>query len=208
MPHDLLRSPRVMLRRLRRWVNDNRGTAAVSFLLVLPVFMTVVALVLQYAVLANGNNIVHAASLRVARTAVTALPEDREDEIRQSAYFALAQLSPQAPGNPAGEAVDVANALARAGIQVDDTFASRYTYAMQATEVEWPNRDYRRSNGQDIEVTIRYKFMLTVPGAKTLMGDTESVAGIDGHFYDLVSTVRIQTAHGREARAHNNGWPQ
>jgi len=49
--------------------------------------------------------------------------------------------------------------------------------------------------------TVRYKFFLTVPGARGMLGWSGNVAGVDGRFWTVQSTVKVQTAHGRAAHS-------
>ncbi len=55
--------------------------------------------------------------------------------------------------------------------------------------------------------TVSYRFYLTVPVAGTLIGQTDTIAGVSGRFFTLSATVKAETAHGREATADATGWP-
>ena len=206
---------RTAARRLRRLVEEHdRGTVAVTFLLSLPIFLTIMMIVVQYALMINGKLSVDRATAVAARTAMTALPNDPVvDEIDgpslvdQSAYMALAPLSPKSVDAPSAEASAALQALTDAGLTVTDSYASRYTYAQQATTITWPDQDYSRMHGAEIELKIQYRFYLTVPFANFLIGQRDTVAGVSGHFTTITSTVKVQISHGRQASANGSGWP-
>lgn len=204
-------------------VHCDRGAAAVPFMLCLPIFLMIVAVLVQYAILANGKSMVDYAAQVAARSATTALPDERKDAVFSAARLALVTLSPRSPdADPEGTAMEAA--LQTLGGNIPPTFAERYTYAMAATEIRFHtvdengNRapaddfDFLRHSGRILDVTLTYKMKLTVPGAmqllKALPGfSSESVGGVEGKFFALVSTARVQTSHGRQAQTNGVGWP-
>jgi Flp pilus assembly protein TadG len=196
---------------LRGLLND-RGSAAVPFILVLPIFLLIIAILVQYALLVNAKLVLTHTAQLAARAAVTALPEDQPQNVAAAAYMALAPLSPQAGIGVRPEASDVYQAMQNAGIAVAGTYPARYTYAMEATTVSWtpglPAVDFATSHGQPVDVTVSYRFQLTVPGAMRLIGFDDTVAGVQGRFVNIGATCRAQTSHSRKTSAGGGGWPQ
>ena len=173
---------------------------AVSFLLTLPIFLTIVAIIVQYALLVNAKLQVEEAAYMAGRAAVTALPDEQEGAIHRAARMALAPLSPVAGDAADPEGSAMLEALLASGVEVPESFAGRYTYALEATEVTWlpEDVDWAHSRGREVEVTVRYRFWLTVPIAMVLIApNTDTVGGVEGRFFTISSTVRVQTAHGR-----------
>jgi hypothetical protein len=201
--------------RVMGWLKGHdRGTVAVTFLLSLPIFLTIMMIVIQYGLMVNAKLLVERATAVAARSAMTALPTDPVvDEVdgpgivNQSAYMALAPLSPMSRDAPTVEAAAVLQALRDAGLTVTDSYANRYTYAQEATTVSWPDQPYAKMRGGEMELTIQYRFFLSVPFANILIGKADTIAGVSGRFTTITSTVKVQLSHGRQASAGGNGWP-
>jgi hypothetical protein len=196
-------TPLSLFRKLHR---DEGGTAAVSFILCLPVFLTIVGIIVQFALMINAKMMVNNAAAAAARSAMTSLPEEHPENVKKAACFMLVPVSPKAAIASSQDARDYSQALKDLQADAPPTFPERYTYAENAVVVSYPNRDYKRLPGQEIEVTVSYKFFLTVPGAKGLFGWAGNIAGVEGRFWTVQSTVKVQTAHGRAARADSTGW--
>jgi Flp pilus assembly protein TadG len=182
----------------------------VSFVLAFPIFLTIVAIIVQMALMVNAKVVVTHAADSAARAAATSLPDGKPENVERAAWMALAPLSPQAQSPVAAEAAADYDALRRMGVDVPESFPARYTYATEATAVSWsPDVDFSRSEGQEVEVTVTYRFQLTVPGAmKMAAADDDTVAGVKGRFWEVTARSRVQTAHGRKARAYDDGWPR
>ena len=195
-----------LIRRLADGARDDRGGAAISFILALPIFLIVIAIILQYALLANARIMVQAAAHRAARTAVTCLPEQHYDNIKRAAEITLAPVSPD-KGTVDPEGTTVSDAFQANGVPVSDSFAARYSYAMAATTVTWPDRDYQHLSAQEVDVTVTYRFCLSIPGAMALIGQQDTVGGVTGRFFTLGATVKAETAHSRQSTADATGWP-
>lgn len=218
---------RVLLSRL----HSDDGTVSVSFILVLPLFLLVFGVIIQYALLVNAKIMVDQAALSAARTAATFLPTDPQidfldpgltqpinalDMINRSARIQLVPLSPASKDNSsAPEEQAIETGFTNAGVKLPSSFAPRYAYASQATKItllpvqpQLQVQDYPFLKGQEIQVQVTYQFYLTVPGARDLIGAANSIAGINGRFFPMVSTVPVQTAHGRQATVNAQGWPQ
>lgn len=206
------RSIATALRQFARALHSDRGSAAVPFILALPIFLLIVAILVQYAIIVNAKLLIDHAAQSAARSAVTSLPEGQPDNVRAAAYLSLATVSPPAtiPDWPQADAVY--QALQTSGIPVTATFPARYNYAMHATTVDWnpPSTqvDYTTSHGRQIDVTVTYRLCLTVPGAMTIIGSADTVAGIKGWFLDIASTSRVETSHSRQSASGGGGWPQ
>lgn len=177
-----------------------RGAAAVSFILAFPIFLVIVAILVQYALIANARVMVDHAAQMAARAAVTSLPEEHPENVESAAYMVLSALSPVATST-SPEATTMYDSLKGSGVDVPEKFAGRYSYAMDATSVSWsPEADFPYLKGQEIEVTVRYRFRLTVPAAMMFVGQSGTVGGISGRFIEFTSKCRTQTAHGRKAQ--------
>ena len=190
--------------------HSRRGSAAVSFILAFPIFLTIVGVVVQMALMVNAKIMVTHAADAAARAAATSLPDGHPENIQRAAWTALAPVSPKSPNAAASEATDTADALKRVGANPSVTFAARYAYAMGATDVTWtPQKDFAGTPGEVVEVTVTYKFMLTVPGAMRMVPDADptTVAGVKGRFWSVTAKGRAVTAHGRKAPANGDGWP-
>ena len=188
-----------------------RGTVSVTFILTLPIFLAIVAIFVQYTLMLNARVMVQYAAETAARSAITALPDEHEDAIARAARMALVPLSPQATNAMDPEATAMADAMRAAGIDIADSFAPRYTYAKEATQVSWVAFDadhLPEDDGEQATVTVRYRFQLTVPfAARLISGQTDTVAGVQGRFFQYQASVTTETAHGRKAPADGNGWP-
>lgn len=196
-------------RRALRALHDDGGAASISFIIALPIFLTIVAILVQLGLMVNAKVVVAHAADTAARSAVTCLPEDRPEAVQQAAWLALASVSPISTAGTAVEADDMAEALGNAGVDVPSSLAGRISYAREATSVTWtPQRDFRRSAGGPIDVTVTYRFRLTVPVAMRIVpAMQETIAGVTGRFWEVSSTTRVEVSHGREARSDNTGWP-
>ncbi len=184
-------------------------------MLALPIFLSIVGIFVQYSLLINAKVMVQHAADVAARSAATSLPDEHPENILKTARIALANLSPQSTQTDA-EASAVYEALLRNGIDVPSTFAQRYTYAMDATTIKPPHLltdSYVDRKGKQIDVTVEYKFCLTVPGAMNFLRGpltpafNGTVGGVNGRFYTITATSRVQTSHGRKAWTENSGWP-
>jgi hypothetical protein len=184
------------------------GAAAVPFILALPIFLIILGILIQYALIVNAKIVITNAAQAAARSAVTSLPEGRPENVERATYMSLASISPRAqmPVRPEGERVY--QAMLATGLQVLPSFAERYTYAMEAADVSCRPADLSTSRARELDVTVRYRFYLTVPGALRLIGNADTVAGIRGRYIDIVSTNRVESSHSRQANAGGGGWPQ
>lgn len=192
-----------------RMHRDERGTAAVSFILCLPIFIVIVSTIVQFALIVNAKIMVTHAAAQAARAGITSLPEELPENVRKAAAFALAPISPKSGEGNLAEAGDIYEALTTLGAKVGSDFPSRYTYANNAMTLTYPQLQYKNMAGQDLPVTIEYKFQLTVPWAipQAIKGKT-TVSGVTGYFWTVKSTVIVKSSHGRAANADWTGWPQ
>ncbi len=205
LPSWLKTAPAKLHTRLR----DNRGTASITFILCLPIFLFFVAIICQYALLANAKLVVEQAAQAAARSTVTSLSDDRPDRVYRAAYMALTPLSPAVTPIDA-EGTQVQDALNDLGAQPFSSYSSRFTYAKNATEVLWtsPRGSFVDNEAQPIEVTVNYQMPLTVPLANILLTQSKTaIAGRIGYYRTVTATVKVVTAHSRTTRADGNGWP-
>lgn len=204
-----------------RTLHSDHGGAAVSFIIAFPIFLWIIAILVQYILLVNAKILITHSAATAARAAVTALPEGNPDKITTAACMSLAPLSPVATTPIAPEATTIYEALQQVGVNVPGTFPARYTYALAATQVSYtpqdnyipqfiwlPQDEFVHSRGRLIDVTVTYRFRLTVPGAMRLIGTHQTVAGVEGRFLDIPATCRVQTAHSRRAATDDSGLAQ
>jgi Flp pilus assembly protein TadG len=188
-----------------------RGTVSVTFILTLPIFLCIIAILVQYALMLNARIMVQYAAETAARSAVTAVPDQHEEAIARAARTSLVTLSPQATTAVDPEATAMADAMRGAGIDIADSFAPRYTYAKEATQVSWVTFDEGPlpwDAAEEVTVTVRYRFQLTVPfAARIISGKTDTVAGVTGRFFQYEVKVTTESAHGRMAGTDAYGWP-
>lgn len=179
------------------------------FILALPIFLLIVAILVQYALIANASILLDHAAAAAGRAAVTSLPDGQSGNIRRAACLELANLSPVAGIPTSLQASDVAQALQALGVPLGQTFSARYTYAMDATTVDWnPPDDFTQLPARPVDVSVTYRFRLTVPGAMRFIGQADTVAGVQGRFLDMTSTCRVETAHSRQTASGGGGWPR
>lgn len=180
---------------------EDRGGAAVSFILALLIFIPLVAILVQYALLANAKAMLDHACATTARAALTALPDEREEQVVRAAVFSLTPLSPKAAGvDP--EADRVYSALLAVGAEVPASFPERYSYAMEATEVSYPDVD----GGPWIQV--EYRFLLTVPLARNILASgPDSIAGVRGRFFIMGAKQQLLVSPARWEANYHLGKP-
>jgi Flp pilus assembly protein TadG len=210
----------------------DKGTVAITFMIALPILLTIIAIFVQYALIVNAQLVVDRAVQSAARTAVTALPTNPDVDnvdgpalIRRSALLALSPISPLARDDASPDGTALANAWQTLGASEsnDSGLARRYTYAAAGATVtwqrlddsgspiagdDWQPTDYAHSRGQRIRITITYPFLLTVPAVNRLIGGNAQIAGVSGRVLTLSATTDVQLSHGREAQTDTNGWPQ
>jgi len=191
---------------------------AITFLLALPILMTVVGVLVQYTLLANAKLTVDRAVQAAARSAMTALPTDPvigdrggPAFVQRSALMTLEALSPAA-AEVSDDGVTVADALAQVGANPPASYAARYAYAQQATQVtilpiDGSGANYAQDAAPRVHITVQYDFRLTVPLLKDVIGRSDTVAGITGRFMTLTSGLDVQLSHGREAATDGVGEP-
>jgi Flp pilus assembly protein TadG len=193
-----------------RFLHDDRGAATTSFILAFPIFLTIVGIIVQMALMVNAKIIVNHAADAAARAAVTSLPDGHPENITTAALIALAPLSPKADTN-SSDAQGVYDALQNIGANVADSFPARYSYAEQATQVSWTpdSQDLSQSVAQPVEVTVTYRFQLTVPGIMKMAQATEdTVAGVHGWFWTVTAKCQVETSQGRKVPVSDDGSPQ
>jgi Flp pilus assembly protein TadG len=196
----------------------DKGTVAVTFLLSLPILLTVIGVLVQYALLANAQLTLNRAVQAAARSAMTALPTDPglgerggPDFVRRSALMTLESLSPAA-ADVSNEGLAVADALEQVGENPPASYAARYNFAQQATQMDiaplgGSGTDYPRMAAPRVRLTVQYDFLLTVPVLRDVVGRTDTVAGITGRFMRLTSSLDVQLSHGRQAPTNGAGVP-
>ncbi|QOV88399.1 TadE/TadG family type IV pilus assembly protein [Humisphaera borealis] len=202
-------SNRSIIVRIIRTARGDDGAAAVSFIMTFPLFLLIVAIIVQLALIVTAKIMISHAADTAARAAMTSLPEDKPDNVARAARLALTPICPEAKNGASSQASAVADALRQLGTEVPESFANRYTYAMEATQVNWTpsEHNYIGSEGSPVEVELTYQFRLTVPFAMRLVSGREtSVAGVSGRFWEVSARRQVQASHGRRARIDNDFW--
>jgi Flp pilus assembly protein TadG len=149
---------------LGRFINlfkgRDKGTVAVTFLLSLPIFFLVVAIIVQYALLANARLTLDRAIASAARAAMTSLPTNPATEdidgpgnVKKAACLILTPISPVAPNSGSTDSQALADALGQLGISVSPGFANRYAFADIATTITIQRID-QNNNPIDSPVSI------------------------------------------------------
>jgi len=180
----------------------------VPFIIAFPIFLWIIAVLVQWALIVNAKVMVDFAAQAAARAAVTSLPEGKPDNVNAAACMALEPLSPVASDATTAQADSTYQALTTLGVKAPVSFSARYTYAMAATQTSWtPDIDFTTSVGRPIDVTLVYRFKLTVPGAMGLVGASDTIAGVNGRFLDIASSRQVFTTHGRAANSDGSGFP-
>jgi Flp pilus assembly protein TadG len=205
----LMKFGKRMFDRLTRSFVCDEGSAAVSFILTFPIFMTIVAVIVQLSLMVNARIMVAAAADAAARAAMTSLPDEHPENVTAAAVLALTPLSPEAT-EASTDGSAYAAAMNKVGVTVPETFAARYAFAAAATDVSWtPQPDFVKSKGSEIEVTVNYRFPLTVPVAMRMITAVDTtLGGITGRFWEVSGKSRVQVSHGRKARTNGDGWPE
>ena len=197
--------------RLLRLARDDRGAAATSFILTFPIFLTIVAVIVQLGLIVNAQLVLNHASYVAARSAAACLPEDKGDHVRPAAYMILASISPSgSDSDPDADAI--AAALGNIGFNVLPTYARRFHYAAINTQIHWTfdkwadlafppsndETDLRYRLAQEVKVTVDYRFLLTVPVAGRIVATFrgEAAPGVRGDFLDMRSTCSALTNNG------------
>jgi len=207
-------------RAVRRLHGAQLGTVMVEFTLVFPIILLVMGMVIQLALFANASLIVRYAAFSSARVAsvsytrtLIAIEEsiDLEPEkIDQAAHLVLASISPATGGNDAQAALITRFQSRQNGVWGSRSYAQRMNYARAATTVTIDDR-YPPANfvfasvgnvfaPKEVEVTIRYQYLITIPGLYNLPGlSTPAPGGVSGRVINIEQTVTLQTTGARES---------
>jgi|GEM_PF-5373294 len=191
-------------------LRGEHGGAAVPFILALPIFLTILAVIIQFALLVNAKITLNQAAQATARAAMTSLPDELPTNVQRAARMSLAPVSPAAKTGLSNEAVEITSSLATLGINPGNTYGARYTYAEAVTNASYPNQvgsNFAYNEGQLVEVHVDYLVYLPVPIAQRFIGQRRTIAGIEGWFLQMRGTARVMTSHGRKTSAHSDGWP-
>ncbi len=188
----------------QRWVHaigrllrEDAGSASVSFILTLPIFLTVLAVIVQSALLVNASLVVNYAAFASARTAIT---NTDTKQPRRAAALVLSGISPKglSSGSTESDARYIQRTLQRSGVSLPSTFTQRYGYALAATTVSPSDRVPTVLGGRSITVKVKYQFQLTVPGAAVILSPARSsVAGVQGRFVTIPAQCILQASPGR-----------
>jgi Flp pilus assembly protein TadG len=211
----IIHSFRHLLRRLHQ---ADRGTVAVTFLLSLPILLTIIAIIIQYALISTARLTLDRALAAAARSAMTTLPTNPVNDnldapamIKRSALMNLEAISPRSPVVNL-DAGGVWSSLRTAGINVPDDYPARYSYADAATTVTiqplaandvvlFGSPPYYQQTAPRARITISYEFLLTVPAANHMVGHDATIAGVSGRYLTITASYNVQLSPGREANS-------
>jgi hypothetical protein len=202
------------------------GSAVLEFALVLPIALTIVLVMVQAALLMGGTLCVNYSAYCAARSAVVHIPADRSpseppnellgeeqsgkhQRIRMAAVWPLVAVSSGSEDVPAGDdggliaAADRLFALYGHDTPgwIDDRIARKLSYARRYTSVEVapPAEGTTYGENEDIHVTVRHTFCMSVPYAGWLLakiaGGTELPIG-DGEYGMEMEAVCTLTNEG------------
>jgi hypothetical protein len=189
------------------------GTVTLTFALSLPILLLLIGILVQFALLANAQLALDRAVHAGARSAMTSLPVDPAigdaggpANVERSVRMILESLSPASPETPTTEAQTVAQALQALGAALPDRYVERYSYAHRATvisivPIDGTQANFARERAPRVRLTVQYDFRVTVPILGVFLGRVDTVAGVQGRFRTLTSTVDVQLSPGREAGA-------
>lgn len=190
----------VARRPLRDGLAGDRGAAAVSFVLVLPIFLIVVGAIVQLALIANAAVVLNYAAFVAARSAITSAPDGKANHPRRAATMVTTSISPagRGIGSSRAQARNIQKVLRRSGVRMPDRYERRYGYAAAVTRVAIKPSVSARSSPRDVRATVTYKFELTVPGAMQILAPrATTIAGVRGHFYSMQAACTLRSTPGR-----------
>lgn len=191
----------------------DRGTVTLTFALSLPILLLLIGILVQFALLANAQLTLDRAVQAGARSAMTSLPVDAAigdaggpANVERSVRMILESLSPASPETPTTEAQTVAEALQALGATLPDRYVERYSFAHRATvitivPIDGTQLNFAQDRAPRVRLTVQYDFRITVPILNVFLGRIDTVAGVEGRFRTLTSTVDVQLSPGREAGA-------
>ncbi|MEI7766492.1 MAG: hypothetical protein WCJ97_03540 [Phycisphaerae bacterium] len=204
----LLTKPKALLRAL----HNEEASVSISFMLVFPIYLTIVGVLVQFSLLLAAKIVVEHAAIVAARSATTCLTEpafivDRSAQPAQAAALILAQLSPKGNSGISAPVQAAYDAMLDVSVTPGASFPARYQYALETTTVTWQGNNFDRRMSQPITVSVSYPFRLTVPGVMAFIApNVETKAGLDGHYITLKSEATVMTGHGRSTRSDAQGW--
>jgi hypothetical protein len=175
------------------------GTAVIEFAMLFPIALMVLLIIVQLALLMQGNLMINYGAYAATRSAVVQVPQDLQylgearnfldprgakiERIRRAVVLAVTPISGRV--TPSAEALaiqaDLRGLYARAGEQpragLGQAFAQKFTYADQHTFVDadevgppqGTNDEFTPS--QPVRVVIRHDLELGVPFARAIFAD-------------------------------------
>jgi len=199
------------------------GTIMVEFALALPIVMLIMGMVIQLALLANASLVVRYAAFSAARVAIISFERpqawsieeslsNQPEKIDRAAQLVLATISPRAGGTDAS-AWAMRRILARQhGPWGDRHYHERMSYAKAATTVvkddAYPEAQISFVQlgipnifaPKQVDVTVKYDFLITIPGIYLLPGVTKPApGGVSGRVFTIEQTVRLQSTGARQS---------
>ena len=208
------------------------GTAVIEFAMLFPIAVMVLMIMVQLALLMQGNLLVNYAAYAAARSAVVQIPEEypgegrnelapagwKMERIRRAAVLALTPVSGRIPPETAGLNIQAdlrtlyeqSGETPRAGLA--RAFAEKFTYADRHTrivEVGPPQGQGVFTSRQPVEVTIEHDLVLGVPFARAIFADG-SFRDAEGntHYYTTVEACYKLTNEGPRLEPEEPYCPQ
>jgi hypothetical protein len=192
-------------------VGGQEGAAILEFALVLPIAMALVLVMVQCSLLMGGNLCVHYAAFCAARSAVVYVPDDfspgeppnlvsearwsgKLRRIRDAAVWAVFPISCGHSSYPEEDVGRLREGLEeffdgygqRAPGWVDGRIGRKLQYAQDHTEVDLhpPADGLTYAPHEDLRVTVRHTFYLSVPYANWVFRHLDRDDGVDLDFGD------------------------
>ena len=194
------------------------GAVTVEFALVLPIALMIFLIMTQSALLMGGSLCVNYAAFCAARSAIVQVPRNlgveeppnvvgdpassaKMQSVKSAAVWALLPVScssPDAPGVDAGNLqAGLSSVLASFGSSAPawarDRLSQRLGYARQHTEVDLapPRNGPRYDANEDLKVTLRHDFYLSVPYAARIFSQAADGVRLEFGSGEFATVIRV-----------------
>lgn len=196
-----------------RLLTDERGdTGMIEFLLAFPIFLTLLCLVGQLALLFVGQIVVEYAAFNAARSAIVWIPANtaqgahnrldvdtsKREHIERAAEISCVPISPGITLGLAQTRAGVSAGSLESGGLAADLWSRLLTDValVDADGGELP-RQHHFAEGEAVNVEVTHRFVLNVPIAATILGDGLPVNGL------RTRTLTARATLLNQGRPHN-----
>lgn len=178
---------------------DQRGALTASFALALVPLILILALLVQAALIAHAVVVTQYAVFMAARSAVVAMPDEREWEVSKAAAMCLVPISPVSDSASAYPRTGAAmgSIARRNGLPWSYRGADgRLAYALNHSTVRVDSPWHTLAG--DVTVSLSYDFALTIPLASSILADSRTrIAGRSRPTLRLPSSCTLYTTGDR-----------